>query len=154
MKNKTILKGAASLAALVAVGAAGFAISSGSNNSASASGAAATSTSATTVPGGSPPTAGQRPPGGPMIETPVTGTAAEKARAAALAEYPGTVERVLKSPTSGYIVHVIQKDGSEVHVLVSATFKVTGTGTGGPPRGASPNGVPPAVTPPGSTSSS
>jgi hypothetical protein len=153
MNNKTILKGAASLAALVAVGAAGFAISSGSNNSASASGAAATSTPATTVPGGSPPTAGQRPPGGPM-GTPVTGTAAEKAKAAALAQYPGTVERVLKSPTGGYIVHVIQKDGSEVHVLVSATFRVTGTGTGGPPRGASPNTVPPAVTPPGSTSSS
>ena len=151
MKNRTILKGAASLAALVAVGAAGFAISSGSNDSASASGSAATSTTpAAVAPGGSPPTAGQRPPGGPMMGTPVTGTAAAKAKAAALAKYPGTVERVLKSPSAGYEVHVIQNDGSEVHVLVSAAFKVTGVETGGPARGASP----PGVTAPRSSSSS
>ena len=85
----------------------------------------------------------------------VTGTAAAKAKAAALAKYPGTVEHVTKGPNGGYMVHVIQKDGSEVHVLVSTSFKVTGTATGGPPGGqgmpggGAPNGQPPS----GSTTS-
>ena len=68
--------------------------------------------------------------------TPVTGAAAAKAKAAALAKYPGTVERVEATPAGTYVVHVIRSSG-EVHVLVDRQFRVTGTFSG-PPRGAMP----------------
>lgn len=117
--------------------------------------------------GGRPPWGGQGPP------APVTGAAAERAKAAALAKYPGTVERVLKNPAGGYVVHVIRKDGTEVHVLVNSAFQVTGVAPAGhppgawePPSGMAPGtgrhawgaGAPPATAPPtgprGSSSSS
>jgi hypothetical protein len=89
----------------------------------------------------------------------VTGAAAAKAKAAALAKYPGTVEGVMKNPSGGYVVHVIQSSGSEVHVLVSSAFKVTGVDTRGPgsgPSGAGPSVGPPpgGTTPPGARGSS
>jgi hypothetical protein len=75
--------------------------------------------------------------GGAGFGTPVTGTAAAKAKAAATAKYPGTVERVMQLPDGSYEVHVLTKSG-EVHVKVSKTFTVTGTQQGGPPAGATP----------------
>jgi hypothetical protein len=78
-----------------------------------------------------------------MMGTPATGAAASKAKAAALAKYPGTVERVMKTPAGGYVVHVFKNDGTEVHVLVSADFTVTGTAAGGPPAGGAPSGAAP-----------
>jgi hypothetical protein len=74
--------------------------------------------------------------GGAGFGTPVTGTAAAKAKAAATAKYPGTVERVMQLPDGSYEVHVVTKSG-EVHVKVSKAFAVTGTETG-PPAGAAP----------------
>ena len=65
--------------------------------------------------------------------TTVTGAAADKAKAAATAKYPGTVERVMRLPDGSYEVHVITTSGGEVHVQVSKTFQVTGTSQGGPP---------------------
>jgi hypothetical protein len=129
MTKNTILKGGAGLAAAVALAVGGVAISSGSSNSSNSATAA--------QPGGNGTLRGAPPAAAPRgFGTPVTGTAATKAKAAALAKYPGTVERVVKAPTGGgYEVHVIRAGGSEVHVLVSATFQVTGTEAGGPPQG-------------------
>jgi hypothetical protein len=124
MTKNAMLKGGAGVAAAVALAVGGVAVSSGSG-------------STTTTPSslrGTPPAGGPRGFG-----TPVTGAAAAKAKAAALARYPGSVERVMKAPTgTGYEVHVMQSGGSEVHVLVSSSFQVTGTETGGPPSGARP----------------
>jgi hypothetical protein len=119
MVKKNVAKGVASAVAIAALAAGGLAVSSGSNNGSA-------STAATT---GTPvPAHGGAGQGGPMMGTPVTGAAATKATAAALAKYPGT--------GGSYVVHVFKNDGTEVHVLVSAAFAVTGTETGGPPGGA------------------
>lgn len=100
---------------------------------------------------GMPPQAGHGAPPG-MQE--VTGTAAAKARAAALAKYPGTVERVVEAPDGSYVVHVITSSG-EQHVAVSKAFQVTGTVQGGPPQGGMPpqGGTPPQGAPSTGTSS-
>jgi hypothetical protein len=140
MTKKTIIGGVASLAAVAAIAVGGVAASSGSaGSSPTAPGNAAASTTATPAPNGSPPAGGRLgAPGGGRMGTPATGAAADKAKAAALAKYPGTAERVLKTPDGGYLVHVIKKDGSEARVLVSAAFQVTGVQTGGPPGGQAP----------------
>jgi hypothetical protein len=79
------------------------------------------------VPQGVPPQQGF---GGPDL----TGPEATKAAAAAVAKFPGDVERVTAGPGGGYIVHVIQGDGNEVHVLVNDQFKVDGSDAGAGPR--------------------
>jgi len=94
--------------------------------------------------------------GGPQgsLGTEATGAAADKAEAAALKQYPGTVERVVKLQDGSYVVHVERSSG-EVHVLVSSEFKVQGVeqgGMGGPPPGMAPNGGQ-LPTPPSSGSS-
>jgi hypothetical protein len=97
------------------------------------------------VPGGGrPPRAGHAPRGrnaAPGFGTPATGAAAARARAAALAKYRGSVERVDKLPDGSYVVHVITPK-AEYHVLVSKDYHVTGAdqGHGAPGRG----GPPPA----------
>jgi hypothetical protein len=64
----------------------------------------------------------------------VTGSAAERAAQAAVRRFPGSVERVTHDSTgSGYIVHVIQGDGNEVHVLVGPDFHVQGSDAGSAP---------------------
>ena len=56
----------------------------------------------------------------------ITGAAADKVKAAALAtKYPGTVNRVLKLSDGSYVVHLIATSGPH-HVFVSKDFKVTG----------------------------
>jgi hypothetical protein len=56
----------------------------------------------------------------------ITGAAANKAKAAALAKYPGgTVNRVLKLSDGSYAVHMIKISWPH-HVFVSKSFKVTG----------------------------
>jgi hypothetical protein len=56
----------------------------------------------------------------------ITGAAANKAKAAALAKYPGgTVNRVLKLSDGSYAVHMIKVSWPH-HVFVSKNFKVTG----------------------------
>jgi hypothetical protein len=68
----------------------------------------------------------QVPPGfgGPDL----TGADATKAAQAAVAKYPGDVERVTRGPAGGgYVVHVIQADGNEVHVVVDDEFEVQGS---------------------------
>jgi hypothetical protein len=62
----------------------------------------------------------------PGTGTIITGAAADKAKAAAIAKYPrGTVNRVLKLSDGSYAVHRILTSGQH-HVFVSKDFKVTG----------------------------
>jgi hypothetical protein len=76
-----------------------------------------------------PPTRGY---GGPDL----TGRDAANAAEAAVAIYPGNVERVTRDPAgaAGYLVHVLQADGSEVHVLVSPQLQVEGSDRSGGPN--------------------
>jgi len=56
----------------------------------------------------------------------ITGAAADKAKALAVAKYPGgTVNRVLKLSDGSYAVHMIKISWPH-HVFVSTSFKVTG----------------------------
>ncbi|MDX6730037.1 MAG: hypothetical protein QOK49_4842 [Baekduia sp.] len=88
------------------------------------------STTATSAGAGAP---GGRP-GGPG--TAVVGPAAEKVKAAALAKYPGTIQDISQVPDGSYVAGVVRSSGgSEIRVLVSKSFTVTGVRSG-PPRGA------------------
>ena len=131
---------AAGAAALVIAASALTLANSGSSTS--ASGSANATTAAQTAPGPGPRTtpapgaangpvpaavSGQVPKGWhPGSGTLVTGTAADKAKAAALAKYPGgTVNRVLQLSDGSYAVHIIGTSGPH-HVFVGKDFKVTG----------------------------
>jgi hypothetical protein len=134
--NNRLIKITAGAAATVAIVLGGVAIGrTGSGSSASATGG---------PPGGGRPGnfQGGGPGGGGAA---VTGTTATKVKNAALAKYPGgTVERVMQLPDGSYVVHVMT-GSTEVHVLVSKAFKVTGTAKGGPPQG---GGMPGGGAPP------
>jgi hypothetical protein len=129
--------------AAVAVAIGGFAI----GNSSSSNGTSGTANAAPAVAAGHGPRSGQVPQNGrtgtsptkatkkgyvppnwrPGTGTIITGAAANKAKAAALAaNYKGTVNRVLKLSDGSYVVHVIATSGPH-HVFVSKTFKVTGS---------------------------
>jgi hypothetical protein len=71
--------------------------------------------------------------GGHAGEKLLTGTTADKVRAAALAKYPGaTVQRVETDSEGVYEAHVVTQAGDWVTVQVGKDFAVTGTQTGGP----------------------
>lgn len=106
-------------AALLALG--GYAI--GKSNTSDTATAAAGPQAAAQMP---QQQTGQAPPG---FGTQATGVAAEKAKAAAVAKYPGNVEGVMQLSDGSYVVHVITSSG-EVHVAVSKDFTVTGTEQG------------------------
>jgi hypothetical protein len=100
---------------------------------------AKTTANATTTPGVNGPS------GGPGAGTPVVGPAAAKVKAAALAKYPGTIQDIQQVPDGSYVAHVIRPDKTEIHVLVSKAFEVTGTRSG--PPGGGPGGPPPTQAP-------
>jgi hypothetical protein len=114
-------------AAAIALGTGGYAIAnSGSSSSASAA------TAGKVVPF----TRGQPSAATPVGQVPanftdgsgtiITGTAANKAKAAALAAYPGgTVNRVALLSNGEYNVHVIGVNWPH-HVFVNKSFKVVG----------------------------
>jgi hypothetical protein len=114
---------------VLAVAAAGCGSSSGSSTSSASAAATATP---------SPGAPAQGAPGGRPGFKQATGTAATKAKAAALAKYPGTAQRVFQLPDGSYAVGVQQTNGTMVRVLVSKDFAVTGTQTGGPRGGGPP----------------
>jgi uncharacterized membrane protein YkoI len=74
--------------------------------------------------------AAQEAEGGDAVETPLTGEAKQKAEAAALAAYPGTVvksEEDAENPGM-YAVEIKKADGSEVEVYLDPqTYKVVKT---------------------------
>jgi len=125
--SRTSRKLGAGLAAATLLG--GVAAGCGSDSSTTANSATPAAASAQQqganaqagAPTGTPPTGA--PPGGGQA---VTGTTAAKVKAAALAKYPGTLERVEQLGDGSYVAHVIQSSG-EIHVLVSKAFAVTGT---------------------------
>jgi len=147
MSSRKLTKIVAAGAAAVAVALGGVAISNSSSSSSSASVAAKGAQAAVTghgprsahllatgarsghSPTGQAPKAssGQLPAGWyPGAGTLITGAAAEKARAAAVAKYSGTVNRVLQLSDGSYAVHLLGTSGPH-HVFVSKEFKVTGT---------------------------
>ncbi len=77
---------------------------------------------------GQPQVNGQAPQNwSPGTGTIITGAAADKATAAAVAQYPGgTVNRVLQLSDGSYAVHRIGT-GAPHHIFVSTDFRVTGT---------------------------
>jgi uncharacterized lipoprotein YajG len=96
-RHRKALTGA--VAAVAAAGVlAGCGSSSSTTSTANATPAAATSSSPQGVP--------------PGMGTTVTGAAADKAKAAALAKYPGAAERVEKLSDGSYVVHVIRSRGA------------------------------------------
>ena len=110
-----------------------------------AAGGAAFAGAATKIRSSSSGQREQRP-----AQTQLTGDAADKVKAAALAKVPGA--KVLRAEEGGpdgsaYHVHVRRSDGTEVVVLVNASFEATsvqtrpaGGGPGGPGRGHRPGG--------------
>ncbi|HET9730738.1 MAG TPA: hypothetical protein VFR41_15010 [Acidimicrobiia bacterium] len=128
-----VITGAAALGA--AIGAAGIA---GAATSSTSTTAPPSASQPAFPPGGNPATVGHGPG-----ETLLTGTTADKVKAAALAAVPNsTILRVeTDSDGSPYEAHLQKSDGSYVTVKVDANFKVTATdqgfgrGPGGPPPG-------------------
>ena len=115
----------------IAIGTAAIAVAIGAYaivNSSSGNGDSGTANAATFVQSASNDrVVGQIPknwrPGSGTI---ITGAAANKAKAAALAKYPGgTVNRVLKFSDGSYAVKYIRISWPH-HVFVSKNFKVTG----------------------------
>src|SRR6202521_4256832 len=129
-RRKLIMSIAAGVAA-IALATGGYMIAnSSSSNGASASTNAATVGKAIPFHRGQPSPAtkvGQVPANfQPGTGTIVTGAAANKAKAAALAAYPGgTVNRVVLLSKGEYNVHIIRVNWPH-HVLVSTDFKVVG----------------------------
>jgi hypothetical protein len=130
----------AGLVATALLGAFGFAVFSGGNDKPLASEesqAPPAQAPRTHLPQAQPqvPQVPQAAPrqgfGGPDL----AGADATKAAEAALAKYPGNLERVTRGRAGGgYVVHVIQPDGNEVHVLVDEQFKVQGSDANSRPR--------------------
>jgi hypothetical protein len=140
--NNKLTKSVAAGAAVVVIAAGGLAIGNSSSGTA-ASGAANAGQAA--APGHTP-RAGQAPRSGqapqahtnvsgqvpanwnPGDGTVITGATADQVKAAALAKYPGTVNRVLQLSDGSYAVHYFNTSGPH-HVFVSKTFQVTGAAT-------------------------
>jgi hypothetical protein len=135
--RRNVRRGLAGLAVIALLCALGFAVSSGGDDK------PLTSEQSQVPPAQAPQTQSpQAPPQVPQGAPPqgfggpdLTGADATKAAEAAVAKYPGDVERVTRGPAGGgYVVHVIQPDGNEVHVLVDDQFKVQGSDARSGPR--------------------
>ena len=117
----------------IAIGAAAVAVAIGAytiGNSNSGSGGSGTANAATPFAqrgGPNQRSVGQIPQGWHSRSgTIITGAAANKAKAVAVAKYPGgTVNRVLKLSDGSYAVHMIKISWPH-HVFVSTSFEVTG----------------------------
>jgi hypothetical protein len=132
--RKRNLQRGALLVAIAVFIAAVFALSSGGDKQLTSERTEAPQTQAPQVPQPQIPQVPQGAPpqgfGGPDL----TGAAAAKAARAALAKFPGDIERVTRDSTgAGYVVHVIEADGNEVHVLVDGQFHVRGSDAGSQP---------------------
>jgi hypothetical protein len=150
--NNRLIKITAGAAAAVAIAFGGMAIAhTGSGSSAAATGGGPGMRGGT----GGPPNGfpgGGRPGGGAAV----TGTAADKVKAAVLAKYSGaTIERIIQLPDGSYAAHSVTGN-SDTIVLVSKSFVVTGTAQPGPRPGAMPpsGGTPPTGAPQAPSSSS
>ena len=115
----------------IAIGTAAIAVAIGASaiaNPSSSNGASGTANAATLAnPGQNQRVAGQVPQNWQSGSgTIITGAAADQAKAAAVAAYPGgTVNRVLQLADGSYAVHQINISWPH-HVFVSTAFQVTG----------------------------
>ncbi|MDX6546942.1 MAG: hypothetical protein QOG33_492 [Gaiellales bacterium] len=133
----------------IAVGTAAIALAIGAyaiGSSSSSNGSSPSANAATLLQGQNPRSSGQGPRPGMGTGTGqnqtvvgqapqgwhsgsgtiITGAAADKAEAAAVAKYPGgTVNRVLQLSDGSYAVHMIQISWPH-HVFVNTNFQVTG----------------------------
>lgn len=96
-----------------------------------------TTTAPTDTPSAAPaqPDQGQRDESQPQRsdEQLLTGDTAEKAKAAALAKYPGaTIQRVETDSDGVYEAHLTTADGKRVTVEMDKNFAITGEESGGP----------------------
>ena len=123
MFSRKLTRFVAAGSAAVAVAIGGFAI----GNSSSGNGASGATNAAQAAAPGQAPRSDQVPQNWrPGTGTIITGAAADKAKAVAVAKYPGgTVNRVLKLSDGSYAVHRIRTPAPH-HVFVSKDFKVTG----------------------------
>ena len=142
MRGRTMLiVGAAAVGA--AIGGAGIA------SAATGSSTSTTAAASSTAPAGQPADPATLAHG--PNETVLTGTTADKVKAAALAAQPGaTIIRVeTDSAGSPYEAHIKKADGSEVTLKIDASFKVTSTeqgfGGGGPHGQAPPSSGTPSA---------
>src|SRR5437763_16351590 len=126
--TRSIAAGGAAFAIAIGGGYAIVNSNSGSASSGTANAAPSAQFSPTSAPSGGPSPSGQVPANwSPGTGTLITGAAADKAKAAAVAKYPGgTVNRVLKLSDGSYAVHRIGTPAPH-HVFVIKDFKVTGT---------------------------
>ena len=126
-RNLTRSIAAGAVAIAVAVGAYAVGNSSSSNHGSGTANAAPQAQSAPQAQPDQTARVGQVPQNWqPGTGTIITGAAADKARAAAVAKYPGgVVNRVLKLSDGSYAVHRIQIPAPH-HVFVSKDFQVTG----------------------------
>ncbi|MDX6668875.1 MAG: hypothetical protein QOK04_2255 [Solirubrobacteraceae bacterium] len=124
MSSRKLTRSIAAGAAAIAVAIGGYAIA----NSSSGNGASGTANAAPQAQSSQASRVGQVPQNWrPGTGTIITGAAADKAKAVAVARYPGgTVNRVLKLSDGSYAVHRIGTPAPH-HVFVSTDFKVTGT---------------------------
>jgi hypothetical protein len=116
------------LTRFIAAGAAAVAVAIGGvvvSNSSSSNGASGTAKVAQAPAPGQASQSGVPQNWRPGTGTIITGAAAEKAKAAALAKYPGTVNRVLQLSDGSYAVHMFATSAPH-HVFLSKDFKVTG----------------------------
>jgi hypothetical protein len=130
MLSRKLTKSIAAGAAVLAVGGGAFGIVNATSGSGSGTASAATTAKVIPFQRGQPSPAtvvGQVPQGWSAGSgTLVTGTAADKATAAAVAAYPGgTVNRVVRLSNGDYNVHVIAVNWPH-HVFVNKDFTVIG----------------------------
>ena len=147
--RKTLVTGA--LVAGVGFGAAGIA-SAATSSSSGTSSSTGSATAPAAAPYGTPPAGGMDPAAmthGPG-ETLLTGTALQKAEAAAKAAVPGATIVRAETDSSGaatYEVHMKKADGSYVTVELNSSFQAVKTITGfgpGPAGGQGPGGQAPS----------
>jgi hypothetical protein len=140
VQPKRLGVGLAIAATTIGAGLGGAALAGAATSTSPSSATSSAATATNTAPDPATMTHG---PG----ETLLTGTAADKVKAAALAAVPGaTIIRVeTDSAGSPYEAHVTKSDGTQVTVKVDANFKVTvteqgfGAGPGGGHGGTAPS---------------
>jgi hypothetical protein len=127
MFSRKLTRSIAAGAAAIAVAIGGFAIANSSSSNGT-SGTANAAQPAQSAQSGQTSQVGQVPQNWrPGTGTIITGAAADKAKAVAVAKYPeGTVNRVLKLSDGSYAVHRIGTPAPH-HIFVSTDFNVTGT---------------------------
>jgi hypothetical protein len=132
LRSKLVTAGAVGAAAIGGSAIASAATSGSNSSNSSSSNAPAAAPSNNQRPPNFDPSKGGHTANG-KTEKLLTGDVAAKVRAAALAEVPGTVERVETNVDSSapYEAHIKKADGTEVEVQVNGDYTVAAVNTMG-----------------------